>query len=227
MNDLLPIRLGIVGSSGGSALAAASNCLRSAGYKIEWIVVTDRKCGLSDWAEINGHDIHRIDYKNAEIFSDLAYAVFESRECDRIILFYTRRVASPLIDSMKVWNIHPSLLPSFRGLHGVADAVAADVKIFGATLHRVDSDLDTGDIASQVAAPLPVCTSISEIKRLSFFQKVWLTLVWFDRFILLNSGSDIQYRSKAVSLAYPGLSNKALLDSYIQWFEEQQLETGK
>jgi len=51
-------------------------------------------------------------------------------------------------------NTHPALLPSFPGMHGVADALAHGVKVTGATLFVVDAGVDTGPILAQVAVPV-------------------------------------------------------------------------
>ncbi len=48
-------------------------------------------------------------------------------------------------------NTHPALLPSFPGMHGVADALAHGVKVTGATLFAVDEGVDTGRILAQEA----------------------------------------------------------------------------
>lgn len=51
----------------------------------------------------------------------------------------------------RIMNIHPALLPSFPGTHGVADALKYGVKISGVTVHFVDEELDTGPIILQEA----------------------------------------------------------------------------
>jgi phosphoribosylglycinamide formyltransferase-1 len=51
-------------------------------------------------------------------------------------------------------NTHPTLLPAFPGAHGVADALAAGVKVTGCTVHLVDAGTDTGPILAQ--QPIPV-----------------------------------------------------------------------
>ena len=48
-------------------------------------------------------------------------------------------------------NIHPSLLPAFKGAHAVEDALAYGVKVLGVTIHYVNSDLDGGRIIAQKA----------------------------------------------------------------------------
>ncbi len=54
----------------------------------------------------------------------------------------------------KIINIHPALLPSFRGLHAQRQAVEAGVKIAGCTVHFVVPDMDAGPIILQSAVPV-------------------------------------------------------------------------
>lgn len=49
----------------------------------------------------------------------------------------------------QVVNTHPALLPAFPGIHAVADALAAGVKVTGSTVHFVDGGVDTGPIIAQ------------------------------------------------------------------------------
>lgn len=54
----------------------------------------------------------------------------------------------------KIINIHPALLPSFRGLHAQRQAVEAGVKVSGCTVHFVGTGLDDGPIITQVSVPV-------------------------------------------------------------------------
>ena len=51
-------------------------------------------------------------------------------------------------------NIHPSLLPSFRGLHTHRQAIEAGVRVHGATVHFVTPELDGGPIIAQAVVPV-------------------------------------------------------------------------
>ena len=51
-------------------------------------------------------------------------------------------------------NIHPALLPSFKGAHGQRDAVNYGVRISGATVHFADEEFDRGPIIIQAAVPV-------------------------------------------------------------------------
>ena len=54
----------------------------------------------------------------------------------------------------RLFNVHPSLLPSFPGLHPQGQALRHGVKVAGATVHFVDEGVDTGPIVLQVAVPV-------------------------------------------------------------------------
>jgi len=62
----------------------------------------------------------------------------------------------PMFDAFagRVLNTHPSLLPSFRGAHAVADALAAGVKVTGCTVHVATLEVDEGPIVAQEAVPV-------------------------------------------------------------------------
>ena len=53
----------------------------------------------------------------------------------------------------RIINIHPALLPAFKGAHAIADAFAYGVKVYGVTIHFIDDTIDGGTIVSQVAVP--------------------------------------------------------------------------
>mgnify|MGYP000314783064 CR=1 FL=1 len=53
----------------------------------------------------------------------------------------------------RIINIHPSLLPAFRGAHAIEQALEYGVKVFGVTIHYVDGELDGGRIIAQRAFP--------------------------------------------------------------------------
>jgi phosphoribosylglycinamide formyltransferase 1 len=178
--------LGVIGSSGGSALAAASKCLKEADIKQSWAVLTDRPCGLANWALNEEYTVSTIHYEGAEQFSLRAYDFFIGINVHQILLFYTRHITCPLINKLHVSNIHPSLLPDFPGLNAVRRAYSAGRSTIGASLHLVDQYLDSGKLIMQVSSTLPPDSTLPDAERISFIQKVWLTLVWQQQASLPN-----------------------------------------
>ena len=99
------------------------------------------------------------------VFNPKAYARkadFEREIADRMdalgidlvcLAGYMRILGEEMLSRYKgrIINIHPSLLPSFRGAHAVEDAVAYGVKVYGITIHWVDETLDGGRIIAQRA----------------------------------------------------------------------------
>jgi phosphoribosylglycinamide formyltransferase-1 len=62
-----------------------------------------------------------------------------------------------------VINVHPSLLPSFPGLHAIEQALAYGVKVFGVTVHFVDEGCDSGPVILQRAIELPDAREPEEV----------------------------------------------------------------
>lgn len=66
---------------------------------------------------------------------------------------YMRKLTPVMLDAFpdRVLNLHPALLPSFKGAHAIADAYAAGVKVTGVTVHLANEDYDKGPIVAQRA----------------------------------------------------------------------------
>jgi phosphoribosylglycinamide formyltransferase-1 len=62
-----------------------------------------------------------------------------------------------------VINVHPSLLPAFPGLRAIEQALSYGVKVFGVTVHFVDSGVDTGPVILQRAIELPDARDPDEV----------------------------------------------------------------
>ncbi|MFW9770840.1 MAG: phosphoribosylglycinamide formyltransferase [Promethearchaeota archaeon] len=95
--------------------------------------------------------------KPREYFDQLMINVLKKYDCDLIILVGYMRLVSPLfIETFNgsVMNIHPALLPAFKGMHAHKDALEYGVKISGATVHFVDVHADHGPIIIQKCVPV-------------------------------------------------------------------------
>lgn len=68
-----------------------------------------------------------------------------------VLAGYMRMLSGDFINAYenRILNIHPALLPSFKGTHGIKDAFEYGVKVTGATVHFVTPDMDAGPIIIQ------------------------------------------------------------------------------
>jgi phosphoribosylglycinamide formyltransferase-1 len=95
--------------------------------------------------------------EDREAFERAVQAVLEAHRIEIICLAGFMRLFTPWLVSRwngRMLNIHPALLPAFRGLHTHARALEAGVKIHGATVHFVVPEVDCGPIVAQAAVPV-------------------------------------------------------------------------
>ena len=93
-------------------------------------------------------------YKSREAYETMLATMLDDHKVDYICLAgYMRIVGKVLLSrfEQRIVNIHPSLLPSFKGAHAIQDAMDFGVKVFGVTTHFVDESLDGGRIIDQGA----------------------------------------------------------------------------
>ncbi len=94
------------------------------------------------------------DYKSKEHYEMAIVAELQKRDVELICLAgYMRICGEVLLGEYpnRIINIHPSLLPSFKGAHAIQDAFDFGVKVFGVTVHLIDNTIDGGVILSQRA----------------------------------------------------------------------------
>jgi phosphoribosylglycinamide formyltransferase-1 len=92
------------------------------------------------------------DYPDRSDFDRAVLECLEDRRIDTLVSAgYMRLLGKTVLDVFEGrWlNIHPALLPSFPGMHGVKDALAYGVKVAGVTVFLVDEGVDTGPIVAQ------------------------------------------------------------------------------
>ena len=101
--------------------------------------------------------VDRRAYLDAGSFEDAIASILEARGVQLVVLAGFMRVLGPAFIRRfagKIINIHPSLLPSFPGLHAQRQALEHGVKVSGCTVHWVNETLDGGPILAQTAVPV-------------------------------------------------------------------------
>lgn len=94
------------------------------------------------------------DFKDRVSYDRFLISNLKKKKIDYVVLAGFMRLMSPYFIRCfrgRVLNIHPSLLPSFKGTQGIKDALSYGVKITGVTVHFVDEKLDHGPIIAQSA----------------------------------------------------------------------------
>jgi len=89
---------------------------------------------------------------NMENLEKYTTETFEEKNVELIVLAGFMKLLSPAYVKRwegKIINIHPSLLPSFKGAHAIEQAFEYGVKYTGVTVHYVDEGMDTGSIIAQ------------------------------------------------------------------------------
>ncbi|WP_041555436.1 phosphoribosylglycinamide formyltransferase [Nostoc sp. PCC 7524] len=157
-----PLKLGIMASGSGSNFEAVAQAIADGqlNAQIQVLIYNNPSAKVASKAADRGVEAvllnHRA-YKSRESFDQEIVNTLQEYDVDWLILAgWMRVVTSVLIDAFpqRIINIHPSLLPSFKGIHAVEQALDAGVKITGCTVHLVCLEVDSGPILMQAAVPI-------------------------------------------------------------------------
>jgi phosphoribosylglycinamide formyltransferase-1 len=153
--------LGILASGRGSNAEAIQRAIDAGTLDARIaVLITDREqAPVRDFARQHGITEHYIPYdrKNRAAFEQEAIDLLKEAGCDLVILAGFMRLLTPLLINTyadRMLNIHPSLLPSFKGLDAQKQALDYGVKIAGCTVHLVTEEMDSGPILGQRAVPV-------------------------------------------------------------------------
>ncbi|PZD72827.1 Phosphoribosylglycinamide formyltransferase [Acaryochloris thomasi RCC1774] len=157
-----PLKLGIMASGSGSNFAAIATAISKniLPAQVQIVIYNNPKAKVAERAQQQGFPtklINHRDYQNRESFDEEIVAALKAADVDWVIMVgWMRRATQVLIDAFlgRMVNIHPSLLPSFPGIHAIEQALDYGVKISGCTVHIVTLEVDSGPILMQAAVPV-------------------------------------------------------------------------
>lgn len=157
-----PLKLGIMASGSGSNFEAIAQAIadEQLNAQIEVLIYNNPLAKAAIRAANRGVDavlLNHRDYGSREAFDGAIVKTLQQYDIDWVIMAGWMRLVTPvLIDAFtdKIINIHPSLLPSFKGINAVEQALASGVKITGCTVHLVCLEVDSGPILIQAAVPV-------------------------------------------------------------------------
>jgi phosphoribosylglycinamide formyltransferase-1 len=156
-------RVAILISGRGSNMAALIEAAKNPAYPAEITLVVSNRPDASGLATARSAGIaaavvdHALHGNDRESFERALQAVLEKHRIDLVCLAGFMRLLTPWFVEQwqgRLLNIHPSVLPDFKGLHTHERALAAGVKNHGATVHFVVTDMDAGPIIAQSTVPV-------------------------------------------------------------------------
>jgi phosphoribosylglycinamide formyltransferase-1 len=155
-------RTAVLISGGGSNMRALIEAARDPAYPAEIALVLSNRpdAGGLAIARAQGVAVAVVDHKifaGREEFERSMQALLELHRIELVCLAGFMRVMTPWFVGQwqqRMLNIHPALLPSFRGLDTHARALSEGVKVHGCTVHFVVPALDEGPILAQAAVPV-------------------------------------------------------------------------
>jgi phosphoribosylglycinamide formyltransferase-1 len=152
------VRIALLASGSGTLLDA----ILEDGLPVD-LVVTDRPSKAQVVAETHGVPavlIERASYGadfDRDAYTAAVVDVLQAHTIDLVVMAGFGTIFSAAIHEAfpdRILNTHPALLPSFKGWHGVRDALAYGVKVTGCTVHVATLEVDAGRILAQEAVPV-------------------------------------------------------------------------
>ena len=133
-------------------------------HDVVLMVYNKKKCGAQKRADRLGIKSIRIASKDEH----LIIKIFEAHQVDLIVMAGWMRVVSKKFCEAfagRLINLHPSLLPKYKGLHAIEQAMKAGETETGASVHFVTAELDSGDIIKQQPVPILPGDTVESLQR--------------------------------------------------------------
>ena len=145
------MRLGIMCSGNGTNFENIVTNPLCNKHEVVLMIHNTKKCGAVARAAKFGIPHVRVPHKDEEKMIEL----FKVWRVDLIILAgYMRVIKDPDAFPAPIINVHPSLLPKYKGLHAIEQALNSSDDVTGCTVHYVNEELDGGEIILQGEVPI-------------------------------------------------------------------------
>lgn len=163
-DEVPPLRLGVLGSGEGSNLRALIKAMHE--HVLDARIVTaisdQANSGFMKIARAEGLPVHHVDAgNNPRRFEEAAQKkvlqLLQEAEVDVVVLTgFMRILKEPVLSAYadRIVNVHPSLLPAYKGATAVQDALDEGEIETGCTVHLVNAEIDAGRILAQAKVPI-------------------------------------------------------------------------
>ena len=157
-----PLKLGVLASGSGSNFEAVAEAIKNGqlNAQIRVLIYNNPSAKVRERAykwNVPGVLLNHRDFSSREELDLQIIQCLQRYSVDWVIMAGWMRIVTPVLINAfpeKIINIHPSLLPSFKGVKAVEQALEAGVKITGCTVHLVSPEVDSGTILCQAAVPI-------------------------------------------------------------------------
>jgi len=203
-----PLRIGILASGSGTNLQSIIDFCEEEKIHAKVVCVVSDNADARALTRAKEHGIDAVhvafNSKKRQQCDEKITAVFEERDVGLVVgAGYMRLLCSEFVLHWKgrLINIHPALLPSFKGVDAHGDALLYGVKISGCTTHFIDEKMDHGPIILQAAVPVFMQDSKESLAKrvlqaehqilprtIDLFEKKRLSIE--DRVVHIKAGDD-------------------------------------
>lgn len=157
-----PVTIVVLASGSGTLLQALLDATQQDDFPATIVAVGTDRDGVvaldrADQAGISQFVVPLTDYPDRASWDAALTKAVSAYQPDLVVSAGFMKILGPEFlqhFGFRVINTHPALLPAFPGMHAVADALDAGVKVTGSTVHFVDSGVDTGPIIAQEAVTI-------------------------------------------------------------------------
>ena len=156
------MRIAVLCSGNGSNFENIVRTCRS--DEVVLMIYNKRKCGAAKRAQKLG--IPHVNIKSAE--EDQIIQLFNAWRVDLIVLAGWMRIVTPkLINSFpnRIINLHPSMLPKYKGLHAIERALDSGDNMTGVSVHYVNEELDGGEIIMQAEVEIMPYDTVKSLTK--------------------------------------------------------------
>ncbi|WP_037356467.1 phosphoribosylglycinamide formyltransferase [Amycolatopsis orientalis] len=157
-----PVKIVVLASGSGTLLQAVLDAAGQPGFPATVVAVGADRTGIealarAERADVPSFTVRVADHPDRAAWDRALAEAVAAYQPDLVVSAGFMKILGPEFLSRfsgRVINTHPALLPSFPGMHAVADALAAGVRVTGSTVHFVDAGVDTGPVIAQEAVPV-------------------------------------------------------------------------
>jgi len=154
-----PVKIVVLASGSGTLLQAVLDAVAQPGFPADVVAVGADRTGIEALARaervnVPSFTVRVADHPDRAAWDRALADAVAAYQPDLVVSAGFMKILGPEFLARfagRVINTHPALLPAFPGMHAVADALAAGVRVTGSTVHFVDAGVDTGPVIAQEA----------------------------------------------------------------------------